>query len=143
MRGYAALLLLLAALICVGCAGADGEVSQERDRNYTDNCIYANMNGTFYRFNTDNATASPLCPDPLCGHNDKSCPFFHIKGAPVFRGQYIYYLSGGPDIGGATQLCSFDLKSGRYEVLYTATGGTLSGMNEDGGYAYFDLSLPS
>ena len=143
MRGYAALFILLTALICVGCASADGEVSQERGASYTDNCIYANMNGTFYRFNTDNATASPLCPDPLCGHNDKSCPFFRIKGAPVFRGQYIYYLSGGSDIGGATQLCSFDLKSGRYEVLYTATGGTLSGMNEAGGYAYFDLSRTS
>ena len=83
MRGYAALLLVLTALICVGCAGADGEVSQERGAGYTENCIYANMNGTFYRFNTDNATASPLCPDPLCGHNDKSCPFFRSKGAPV------------------------------------------------------------
>lgn len=92
MRKMTVFLVLFVTLTCAACTK---EAPQEIDVNYTDNFIYANMNGTFFRFCVDNATASPLCPDPLCGHNDEGCPFFHMEGNPVFRGQYIYYLSGG------------------------------------------------
>ena len=108
MKKFAALLVLLSVLMCAACTK---ETAREIDVNYTDNFIYANMNGTFFRFCVDNATASPLCPDPLCGHNDEGCPFFHMEGTPVFRGQYIYYLSGGSEYGGATRLCSFNLQT--------------------------------
>lgn len=137
MKKIFSLLLILFTLFCASCAN---EIASETDVNYTDNYIYANMNGTFFRFNVDNATASPLCPDPLCGHNSISCPFFNMDATPVFRGQYIYYLSGCSDVGNATRLCSFDLKTGRYEVLYKAGAGTLSGMNAAGDYAYFNFS---
>ena len=137
MKKFSAILALLFALMCAACTK---DAVPEIDVNYTDNYIYANMNGTFFRFNADNATASPLCPDPLCGHNDEHCPFFHMEGDPVFRGQYIYYLSGGSDYGGATRLCSFNLQTGRYKVMYTASGGTLSGMNQAGEYVYCNLS---
>ena len=137
MKKFVALLVLLSVLMCAACAR---ETAQDLDVNYTDNYIYANMNGTFFRFCVDNATASPLCPDPLCGHNDEGCPFFHMEGNPIFRGQYIYYLSGGSEYGGATRLCSFNLQTGRYKVMYTADGGTLSGMNAAGEDVYFNLN---
>lgn len=137
MRKMTVFLVLFVTLTCAACTK---EAPQEIDVNYTDNFIYANMNGTFFRFCVDNATASPLCPDPLCGHNDEGCPFFHMEGTPVFRGQYIYYLSGGSEYGGATRLCSFNLQTGRYKVMYTADGGTLSGMNAAGEDVYFNLN---
>ncbi len=137
MRKMTVFLVLFVTLTCTACTK---EAPQDIDVNYTDNFIYANMNGTFFRFGVDNATASPLCPDPLCAHNDKSCPFFRMEGAPVFRGQYIYYLSGGSELGGATRLSRFNLQTGRYEVMYSAKSGTLSGMNVAGEYVYFNLS---
>ena len=88
MKKFAALLVLLSVLMCAACTK---ETAQEPDVNYTDNYIYANMNGTFFRFCVDNATASPLCPDPLCGHNDEGCPFFHMEGNP-FSGGSIYTI---------------------------------------------------
>lgn len=83
MRKMTVFLVLFVTLTCAACTK---EAPQEIDVNYTDNFIYANMNGTFFRFCVDNATASPLCPDPLCGHNDEGCPFFHMEGNPVSGG---------------------------------------------------------
>ncbi len=129
-KSFLVFVLLLAVFLCISCAK-----DQETDINYTDNCIYAELNGIFYRFNTENGTASPLCPDPLCKHNDKSCPFFCMEANPVFIGQYVYYLAGAEN---PIDLCRFDLKSGKYEKLYEAKNGTLSGMNVCGDYAYFN-----
>jgi len=134
MRKIATLLFILITLIFMSVSCSDGS---DTDINYTDNCIYAELNGTFYRFNTENGTASPLCPDPLCKHNDKSCPFFCMEANPVFVGQYVYYLAGADD---PIDLCRFDLKSGKYEKLYEAKSGTLSGMNVCGDFAYFNQS---
>ena len=126
---YIALLILL---FCVSCTKAP-----DTDKNYTDNCIYVKMNGTFYRFNTETGTTSPLCPDPLCKHDDEKCPFFGVEANPVFIGQYIYYLSGATDTSEATTLCRFDLRSGKYEKLY-GPFGMLSGLSVYGDCSYFN-----
>ena len=47
MKKFAALLVLLSVLMCAACTK---ETAQEPDVNYTDNYIYANMNGTFFAF---------------------------------------------------------------------------------------------
>lgn len=129
-KSFLVFVLLLAVFLCISCAK-----DQETDINYTDNCIYAELNGILYRFNTENGTASPLCPDPLCKHNDKSCPFFCMEANPVFIGQYVYYLAGAEN---PIDLCRFDLKSGKYEKLYETNYGALSGMNVCGDFAYFN-----
>lgn len=50
MKKFAALLVLLSVLMCAACTK---ETAREIDVNYTDNYIYANMNGTFFRFCVD------------------------------------------------------------------------------------------
>ncbi|HPE94890.1 MAG TPA: hypothetical protein PLT66_02325 [Bacillota bacterium] len=135
MKRRMVFILLFIMIFCVSCSKDN---APDTDYSYTDNYIYANLNSTFYRFNVENGTASPLCPDPLCEHNDESCPFFGMEGDPVFTGQYVYYLAGASDFGEAIRLCRFDLRSGKYENLYEPAAGTLSEMNVYGNNVYLN-----
>ena len=47
MRKMTVFLVLFVTLTCAACTK---KAPQEIDVNYTDNFIYANMNGTFFRF---------------------------------------------------------------------------------------------
>lgn len=109
------------------------------DSSYNDNYVYVDTNGTLYKINPMTAYATPVCPDPLCMHNDRSCYFYGMSGGDVeFLGQYIYYLKDGKVWEYYTKLCRFDLKSGTYEVLYEVEEGSISDMYASERYVYFN-----
>ena len=53
---------------------------------YYDGTIYLFTDSMIYRYNAENGNVISLCADPLCYHNDSTCPFFGLNSA------YNYYI---------------------------------------------------
>ena len=130
--------LLLALLSC-------GRQKSDPDRKpYTDNYVYTMWKtpdasvSTLYRINVINAAGTPVCPDPLCGHDTNECPFFSINttGSGIV-GSSIYYLRGSVPMKYCRQVCRFNLESGKLEILYENNAATIARLFVFEDYIYF------
>lgn len=119
--------------------------NNEPDRNnYTDNYVYTMWKtpdtsvSTLYRINVLNATGAPVCPDPLCAHNTSDCPFYsiNIAGSGIV-GSSIYYLRDSVPMKYCRQVCRFDLKSGKLEILHENNAATIARLFVFEDYIYF------
>ena len=118
---------------------SDKKQPPEIDNSYTDNYIYTKQGGVLYKINPTTAYATPVCPDPLCMHNDKSCYFYGMSEGDVkILGQYIYYMRDSKLWEYHKTLCRFNLESGAYEVLYQAEEGSITDMFASERYVYFN-----
>lgn len=131
------LILLLAAPATLGSC-ARGELPQVNE-DYADSYLYTVLSGVLYKLDTVTAVATPVCPDPLCLHNDKTCCFFGVGNSDIqFVGQYIYYMRDGRVFEYYTKLCRFDLEKGKYEVLFEPDEGSMTEMYVTGRYVFFN-----
>ena len=130
---------LLSALMSCG-----GQNNDPGGKTYTDNYVYAMWKTpdtsvfTLYRINVLNATGTPVCPDPLCGHDTNECPFYSINtdGSGIV-GSSIYYLRGSVPMQHCRQVCRFDLESGQFAVLYENSAATIAKLFVFDDYVYF------
>lgn len=135
---FTATLLLLCFASC-GRAEADEPGLEE---GYVDNYMYTTIGGVLHRISPYSASVVPVCPDPLCLHSDKSCPFYCVNEASLVTvGKYLYYLKDGGGWGEyAKRLCRFDRESGKYEIVYEPGEGSLLNLKQNGNELYFDLA---
>lgn len=132
-------LLFSMVLILLNLTSCSDRKDPEINNNYTDNYMYVDDNGTLFKINPMTALATPVCPDPLCMHNDSSCYFYGMSGGDVkLLGQYIYYLRDGKLWEYYKTLCRFNFESGDYEVLYEAEEGSITAMYASERYVYFN-----
>lgn len=63
--------------------------------------IFARINSVLVKIDVQTGRATPLCQDPLCDHQNKSCPFYNT-GSPVpsenNSGVYYIYRISDPDL---------------------------------------------
>lgn len=130
---------MLFALLSCG-----GQNNEPDGKAYTDNYVYTMWKAsdtsasTLYRINVLNATGTPVCPDPLCGHDTNDCPFYSIntEGSGIV-GSSIYYLRGSVPMKHCRQVCRFDLESGKLTILYENKAATIARLFVFDDYVYF------
>lgn len=145
MKKAIVVILLLAVCFCVSCTPE----TDRSDENWSDGYIYFYRN-TLLRINVETATAVPVCPDPLCKHNDDTCPFYGAGTLMEIAGKYAVYIKsgdsgawGGKRTSGA--LCAFNFVTGKYKTLYEPDGNNIltnvGGFLVYDGYVYFNITV--
>lgn len=108
---------LIATIACIVLTVSASCSSQKPDNmplNQND-YLFAVSNNTVYKYNIESGICSPLCGDPLCKHNNDSCPFYGV-GEEIFKLDHmIIYYEGN-------KILKYDLDTNEWEVVYTADG---------------------
>lgn len=136
------LLVLFCSVSCKDNGTLIGDGGESPTDEYVDNYLYTMIGSTLYRISPYSASVVPVCPDPLCFHNDSGCPFFNVDETSVETvGKYIYYLKDGNGWGEyAQRLCRFDRESGKFEVVYEPEEGSLLNLSLNTDELYFNLA---
>ncbi len=141
MKRFFTFLLLITTVLSLSACHQDTVTGETDNDDYTDNYLYQVIDGIYCRINVDTGATSPLCPDPLCSHDNKDCPFYNMGGNPFFFGKYVYFQSGYSGEGwfvGHTALRRFDLSMGEYTDVYRTDGSYLnSNFHAAGDYIQF------
>ncbi len=141
MKRFFAFLLLITTLLSLFACRQNTVTGEIYNDDYTDNYLYQKIDGVYCRINVDTGATSPLCPDPLCSHDNKDCPFYNMGGNPFFFGRYVYFQSGYSGeswFTGHTALRRFDLSTGEYTDVYRTDGSYLnSNFHAAGDYIQF------
>lgn len=146
MKKSILLLLTVSMLFCfVSCKESEGGIGAgegSQADEYVDNYIYTMIGSVLYRISPYSATAVPMCPDPLCFHDNASCPFYGVYNEKVeTAGKYMYYLKDDGGWGAyAKKLCRFDMERGEFKVLYEPEEGSLLNWELNGSEIYFNLA---
>ena len=136
------LIVLFCSVSCKDNGTLIGDGGESPTDEYVDNYLYTMIGSTLYRISPYSASVVPVCPDPLCFHNDSGCPFFNVDETSVETvGKYIYYLKDGNGWGEyAQRLCRFDRESGKFEVVYQPEEGSLLNLSLNTDELYFNLA---
>lgn len=136
------LIVLFCSVSCKDNGTLIGDGGESPTDEYVDNYLYTMIGSTLYRISPYSASVVPVCPDPLCFHNDSGCPFFNVDETSVETvGKYIYYLKDGNGWGEyAQRLCRFDRESGKFEVVYEPEEGSLLNLSLNTDELYFNLA---
>ncbi|MBQ8324795.1 MAG: hypothetical protein IJX82_06585 [Clostridia bacterium] len=137
MRRWICLLLaVLTMLTCTACGEEDAP--GDAALGYDDPYLYTQIGGVLHRISPYSASVTPVCPDPLCKHEDETCPLYGVENIQ-FAGQYLYYLKMSRNWDGTSALCRFDLKNGTFRELYRPEAGTLSNFYAGEDYVFLNL----
>ena len=137
-------LLLIVGAMLFALPSCGGQNNEPDGKTYTDNYVYTMWKPsdtsahTLYRIDVLSATGTPVCPDPLCGHDTNECPFYGINtvGSGIV-GSSIYYLRGSVPMKYCRQVCRFDLESGKLAILYENSAATIARLFVFDDYVYF------
>lgn len=137
-------LLLIVGAMLFALPSCGGQNNEPDGKTYTDNYVYTMWKlsdtsaHTLYRIDVLSATGTPVCPDPLCGHDTNECPFYGIntEGSGI-DGSGIYYLRGSVPMKYCRQVCRFDLESGKLAILYENSAATIARLFVFDDYVYF------
>ena len=137
-------LLLIVGAMLFALPSCGGQNNEPDGKTYTDNYVYTMWKPsdtsahTLYRINVLSATGTPVCPDPLCGHDTNECTFYGIntEGSGIV-GSSIYYLRGSVPMKYCRQVCRFDLESGKLAILYENSAATIARLFVFDDYVYF------
>lgn len=137
-------LLLIVGAMLFALPSCGGQNNEPDGKTYTDNYVYTMWKPsdtsahTLYRIDVLSATGTPVCPDPLCGHDTNECPFYGINTAGSgIAGSGIYYLRGSVPMKYCRQVCRFDLESGKLAILYENSAATIARLFVFDDYVYF------
>lgn len=137
-------LLLIVGAMLFALPSCGGQNNEPDGKTYTDNYVYTMWKPsdtsahTLYRIDVLSATGTPVCPDPLCGHDTNECPFYSINTAGSgIAGSGIYYLRGSVPMKYCRQVCRFDLESGKLAILYENSAATIARLFVFDDYVYF------
>lgn len=136
------LIVLFCSVSCKDNGTLIGDGGESPTDEYVDNYLYTMIGSVLYRISPYSASVVPVCPDPLCFHNDSGCPFFNVDETSIETvGKYIYYLKDGNGWGEyAQRLCRFDRESGKFEVVYEPEEGSLLNLSLNADELYFNLA---
>ena len=136
------LIVLFCSVSCKDNGTLIGDGGESPTDEYVDNYLYTMIGSTLYRISPYSASVVPVCPDPLCFHNDSGCPFFNVDETSIETvGKYIYYLKDGSGWGEYMErLCRFDRESGVFEVVYEPEEGSLLNLSLNTDELYFNLA---
>ena len=92
-----------------------------------------------YKVYPEEAAVVPACVDPLCKHSNDSCPMTRIADSFVKDGLYYYVRCSDDRMMYGTKICTYDLISGEYKVLYKTENydDSITFLQEADNYLFF------
>lgn len=103
--------------------------------------------GCPYKVNYRTGTVTPVCVDPLCGHDDGGCPFYEAEQC-VPSGNTMFFIRGEMSVdkntgecSGKVALCAYDMLNGDTKELGTFEDA-ISIIAAEEGRAYFSRLVP-
>ena len=107
--------------------------------NYIYQIVQFSSYSLLLKYHIPTGTASTVCQDPFCTHNNISCPFAISASSMASIGDVIYYSIR---INDQTYIRSYNGDSMKIEDLYTSNG-VLSRLFTYNYYLYFSEKLPA
>lgn len=115
--------------------------SQLYGETYYDDRLIYNDGSTLIQYNVRNNTRTVLCDDPLCRHNDSSCPFFGYLECRYYDGKWYFLKRGQNDDGSTYRYYSvYDPETGEENYLNNNNGAgnfSIGSLLFDGDYMYY------
>ncbi|MBE6550778.1 MAG: hypothetical protein E7665_01450 [Ruminococcaceae bacterium] len=106
--------------------------------------VLVSVDSILYRLYPEEGMLIPACVDPLCKHSEGSCPLTKVGGL-IISGDIIYYTRF-IDTRGVYQnrICSYNLFTGDYKVLYKADSSAESilYLTQAENYLFFNQHNP-
>ncbi len=139
MKKLSAAAVFLVLFILASC---NGPVRRDDIPPYgqsSDGCIYFQDENLIKRLDPEIGRISVVCPDPVCEHDDDSCPAYG-KSQLTVSGDTLYFMSSDNShtIDGNI-LHMYDLAAGVDKIIYRSNGD-LRYPREAYGYVYFSES---
>lgn len=96
--------------------------SKEKEKENADEAsagggyLYGLAEGTVYKYNIETGYAAPLCSDPLCTHDNMSCPFYGVDNEMLFTddGDIVYIRNAA--------LMLYDVSEASSDTLFSSDG---------------------
>ena len=122
MKKLFCLLMVIAMLLC-GCnTRVKPQIDISEKYYYLTSHVDYGRGSTatlLHRFNVENGSMTPLCPDPLCEHSEEAgCPFAGARNYTV-DGDTIWFnrVLNNRDGERVTVICRYDIADGKLRVL--------------------------
>ena len=136
-------------MLIVSCGG--GKTLSMRDEYFFRNAEGLPLGevdtGCPYKVNYRTGTVTPVCVDPLCGHDDGGCPFYEAEQC-VPSGNTMFFICGEMSVdkntgerSGKVALCAYDMLNGGTKELGTFEDA-ISIIAAEEGRAYFYRLIP-
>ncbi len=97
------------------------EFEETIEPEYTDESpfdfVVTSLEGRLYKVYPEEGFLVPACADPLCKHKDGSCPLTKMS-AHEYKNGLLYYTRYNADYRCVYKICTYDLFTGEYKVLY-------------------------
>lgn len=137
-------------MLIVSCGGG-GKTLSMRDEYFFRNAEGLPLGevdtGCPYKVNYRTGTVTPVCVDPLCGHDDGGCPFYEAEQC-VPSGNTMFFIRGEMSVdkntgerSGKVALCAYDMLNGGTKELGTFEDA-ISIIAAEEGRAYFYRLIP-
>lgn len=137
-------------MLIVSCGGG-GKTLSMRDEYFFRNAEGLPLGevdtGCPYKVNYRTGTVTPVCVDPLCGHDDGGCPFYEAEQC-VPSGNTMFFICGEMSVdkntgerSGKVALCAYDMLNGDTKEI-GAFEDALSIIAAAEGRAYFYRLIP-
>lgn len=137
-------------MLIVSCGGG-GKTLSMRDEYFFRNAEGLPLGevdtGCPYKVNYRTGTVTPVCVDPLCGHDDGGCPFYEAEQC-VPSGNTMFFIRGEMSVdkntgerSGKVALCAYDMLNGDTKEI-GAFEDALSIIAAAEGRVYFYRLIP-
>ncbi len=106
-----------------------------KPQEFGSNFMYLRINGTIAKIDVATATATPLCPDPICEHLGKDCPYSADSNnvITINNGEDVVFIK---EFDGNSIVCKANLKSGEVKNMFE-TSGVINNFFVHGERLYF------
>lgn len=150
MKRVLILCMTVVFMLIVSCGGG-GKTLSVRDEYFFRNAEGLPLgevdNGCPYKVNYRTGTVTPVCVDPLCGHDDGGCPFYEAEQC-VPSGNTMFFIRGEMSVdkntgerSGKVALCAYDMLNGDTKEI-GAFEDALSIIAAAEGRVYFYRLIP-
>lgn len=150
MKRVLILCMTVVFMLIVSCGGG-GKTLSMRDEYFFRNAEGLPLGevdtGCPYKVNYRTGAVTPVCVDPLCGHDDGGCPFYEAEQC-VPSGNTMFFIRGEMSVdkntgerSGKVALCAYDMLNGDTKELGTFEDA-ISIIAAEEGRAYFYRLIP-
>ena len=113
MRYKTLIVITVISIVLQSCVLGERRVESGIDDVY----MYSVWNGVMLKYNIETGTATAVCDDPFCKHDDDTCMFNNINPSICIKNQIMYYCKYNSE--GNANIISYNMKTGESRTIFT------------------------